>query len=208
MIEMINKRFNRLLVLKDSGKRRSKRGGIIWSCLCDCGKEVEVRGDHLRGNYIKSCGCLNREIVSKQKTRLTHGKTKTPIYNIWRGIIERCCNKDSGVYKYYGGRGIFICESWKQFENFYKDMGDKPNNMSIDRINNNDGYYKENCRWSTMKEQSNNRRSCVIIELDGIKMNMKQWSEKYNISNKTIHKRIKDGWSIEDAIKTPTRRIK
>lgn len=206
--EITGLKFTRLLVIKDSGKRRPKRGGIIWTCLCDCGKQINVRGDHLRRGITKSCGCYNKDIHKKLKIRLTHGKSKSKTYAIWNGMKQRCINPHVREYHRYGGRGITVCERWFKYENFLEDMGECPEGHSIDRIDNNLGYYKNNCKWSTDKEQSNNRCSCVLITLDGITMNMKQWAEKYSISNKTLHKRIKDGWDIEMAIKTPSRRIK
>lgn len=206
---LIGKKFNRLLVISDSGKRKKPKGGVIWECLCDCGKIVYSPGWELKNNKSLSCGCYHKEIMSNLKTQLIDGRTYTSTYRIYLSIKSRCYNPKNNVFKDYGARGINMSIDWlNDFANFYKDMGEKPEGMTIERINNELGYSKENCKWASRKEQANNRRSNVLIELDGKTLNMKQWSEIYGISNKTIHKRIKDGWSYVDAIKTPTRKRK
>ena len=123
----------------------------IWICKCECGIEKEVIGGSLKSGKSKSCGCLSRDLTIK------HGMEGTAVYNTWASMLTRCRNKNNAFYKNYGGRGISVCDSWLQFENFYADMGDKPEGMSLDRINNDGNYCVENCKWSTPKEQANNR---------------------------------------------------
>jgi len=127
-------------------------------CKCNCGKETIVRGSDLKSEKTKSCGCF-----LKKGGRLTHGHSKigkvSKVYMVWCDIKKRCNNKNNKDYKYYGGRGIKVCKRWSKFENFLRDMGEVPSGLTLDRINNDLGYFKKNCRWATRKEQANNQRS-------------------------------------------------
>ena len=141
--DLTGKRFNDLTVLKRVFP--NKNGGPVWQCRCICGKLIDIRThDLLKGQ--KSCGCRN------------HNMCGTRIYNIWHLMIQRCHNQNATGYQSYGAKGITVCDSWRtDFTNFYKDMKDPPDGMSIDRIDNNKGYYLENCRWSTTTEQARNK---------------------------------------------------
>ncbi|MCP4989347.1 MAG: hypothetical protein GY928_25810 [Colwellia sp.] len=113
----------------------------------------------------------------------------------------RCLDSKSTYYKDYGGRGIIICDSWlNSFRNFYEDMGNKPKGLTLDRIDNNKGYYKENCRWATRTEQANNRRSNRKITYNGSSLAMAQWERKLNMNKDSLKVRIRRGWSIEKAL--------
>ena len=141
-------RFNRLTVICKSLSSLTSRYSIWW-CKCDCSKEVEVRGDTLRNGSTKSCGCL------RKSTKIKHGLSHTTEYDSWYSLKHRCLNKNDKSYKYYGGRGITICERWTYFENFLSDIGNKPSpEYSIDRINNNGNYEPGNVKWATMAQQS------------------------------------------------------
>ena len=161
-------KFGRLTAIEPTDKRQS--GNIIWKCQCDCGNEKFIRTGDLYSNATKSCGCLNRERIT------THGMYKSSIYTAWDNMIQRCENIKCPTYKYYGGRGIKICERWHKFENFYEDMGDKPPGLSIDRIDNEGNYEPNNCQWSTPYEQQINSRplSCGP--------SMQQWFFAYNLN--------------------------
>jgi len=140
-------------------KRDSIKKNTFWVCKCECGNTLVVNTENLRVGNTKSCGCLQKESVSKANK--THGLRNTPEYSAWAALKGRCLNKNNGEYHRYGARGITVCDRWlDSFENFYADMGKKPSsNLSIDRINNNKGYSKENCRWATSSQQARNRNT-------------------------------------------------
>lgn len=149
--ELLGKRFGKLVAIKEVEKRASD-GRVLWICKCDCGKESTVRSTHLVRGKIKSCGC------EQGNGNLKHGMWKTRIYKVWSSVKSRCMSENNSRYYDYGGRGITICDEWLDFENFYKDMGDSPTKKhQIDRIDNNKGYSKENCRWVTPSQNMANR---------------------------------------------------
>lgn len=153
--DMSGETWGKLFVLE----RASYEGKPKWKCLCECGKTSVVFASNLRAGNTVSCGCHR---VSLNKYRgLRHGASGTKLFWTWWGMNKRCHDPGSSHYKNYGGRGITVCKSWREsFENFYRDMGDKPSpELSVDRIDNNKGYSKKNCRWATAKEQAQNRRT-------------------------------------------------
>lgn len=157
MSEKINlkgRRFGRLVVLEEGDK--TKEGLIRWHCLCDCGREKIVSGKDLRKNRTKSCGCFQKDVLSKLKS--THNQTDSPTYKSWKGMHRRCYNSNYKRYPDYGGRGIGVCERWHSFENFLEDMGERPKGKTIDRIDPDGNYEPSNCRWATPEEQSRNIR--------------------------------------------------
>jgi hypothetical protein len=153
-LKLSGKRFGRLLVIREVGQNKHK--AVLWECVCDCGNTIIAIGGNLRIGCTNSCGCIKNETTGNLNK--THGMAGTPTHGTWKHIIQRCTNLNSKDYKDYGGRGITVCERWLSFENFLEDMGLKPKRFSIDRIDNDRGYFKENCRWASQTIQSRNRR--------------------------------------------------
>lgn len=155
--DITSQRFGRLIAIEPTDKR--SWGGVIWHCVCDCGNECFVNLGNLRGGSTRSCGCLGKECARRTgKTHISHGLSQESIYKAWHGMIQRCENPNNKAYKNYGGRGIAVCERWHKFENFYKDMGECPGGLTLERINNDGNYELKNCKWATYEEQNNNRR--------------------------------------------------
>lgn len=204
MINLRGKKFNRLLVISESSKRDNS-GTTQWNCRCECGSELTVRGINLRNGNTKSCGCYNREMKAAIcRSRTQHGLTGTPTYQTWQNMLRRCNVPRSDKYPIYGGRGIKVCEQWHKFSNFLRDMGEKPIKMTIDRINNNGNYEKSNCRWASSRDQSNNTRRNHIIEYNGQRKTLEEWSRFLKIPRNTIKNRINLlGWPIGKALTTP-----
>jgi len=151
---VINQKFGRLTVKTEAEPYISRKGKKQrkWLCECECGNTKEVLQQALKSGSTISCGCYN---ASKNRT---HGKSSSREYNIWRGMKKRCHLESDENYSQYGGSGIEVCKEWREsFEQFYKDMGDAPKDFTIDRINNNKGYFKENCRWASAVTQNQNR---------------------------------------------------
>jgi len=205
-IDLMGKQFGRLTVIKRNGV--SKDGHILWSCRCICNKKINVNGNSLKSGHTKSCGCLRKETssINSKIYSTTHGHRHTSIYNIWIGMIQRCNNPKNNSYRYYGGRGIFVCKRWMKFEHFLEDVGERPKGKTLGRINNNMGYKKSNCKWSTPKEQSRNKRNTKFYYYNNKKQDLLTLAEKYNIKPATLRERISRGLSIEKALTTPVRK--
>lgn len=190
-------KFGRLTAVRFSHCNKSS----YWLFKCSCGNEKVIRLANVKNGSTKSCGCLCKETMSKLgKASVVHNMSGTRTYGSWRSMKRRCLNKNTPKYKYWGGRGITICKEWLEFENFYRDMGERPENKSLDRIDNNKGYYKENCRWANIEQQANNRRNNRFITYKENTLTIRQWEKKLGINRGTLHYRIDRGWSTERAL--------
>lgn len=192
-------RFGRLVAI-----RRYKVNSIArWECICDCGNIVDVAERDIITGKTQSCGCLNRENLIRRNT--THGKSGERIYIIWVGMRNRCYKEREEGYKWYGARGISVCDEWlgeDGFQNFYNwsmSHGYR-DDLSIDRIDVNGNYEPSNCRWATRKEQGNNTRKNKYITYNGETHTMSEWSDILGINYSVIRTRLRIGWSVEDAL--------
>lgn len=131
-------------------------GGSYWACVCDCGNTANVTMYRMKSGNTTSCGCRKRSVLGISTTK--HGMAGTRTHRIWKAMRSRCNNPNTPRHKDYGGRGIRVCKRWEEFKNFLSDMGECPDGMSIDRIDNDRGYSPSNCKWSTAKQQNSNQR--------------------------------------------------
>ncbi len=192
-LTIIGQIFGRLTVLSEAesdGRRKV-------DCVCVCGTNVIVDLKRVLSGTTRSCGCLKRE---QQKTQ--HGLGKSVECRAWHNMIERCYDKEHPAFKDYGGRGIAVCDRWRQsFLLFYEDMGPRPSGkMSLDRIKNHLGYSKENCRWATWTTQHRNRRGNRLITFNGQTRCLSEWSSKYGIRLTTLCERLRVGWPLTEAL--------
>lgn len=190
---MAGLRFGRLIVI--AFDKRSSHGALYYWCRCECGTEKSIEGNSIRRGDTVSCGCYSRRIST------THGKSRTPTYTSWRNMIQRCTNPKNKRYQCYGGRGIIVCEKWRQFENFLADMGECPPSYTIERQNNDGNYEPSNCRWATIAEQAVNRSNNSRIEFRGQKRLLRDWAAEIGIDRRTLHRRLKCGWPLERALR-------
>jgi hypothetical protein len=179
-----------------------EKGSTYFKCRCSCGNVKIIKGVYLTKGDTVSCGCLRKENTARMgKSRKTHGMHNTRFYRIWRGILGRCLNKDDDAFHDYGGRGITVCDEWKDFENFRRDMCESyDESLQIERIDNNDGYYKENCCWATRKEQGRNRRTSLPITWQGQTKTLAEWCELLDINYITAHSRLRRGKGVAYAL--------
>lgn len=208
-----NEKFGRLTVVELS---KSKNGKAYWLCKCDCGNTRVINGYKLRSGETKSCGCLRKETTSKM--RKTHGITKKSLHNAWINMKTRCNNPKYNEYERYGGRGISYCKEWESFDNFmywaiqngYQELKDKNGRtqLTLDRIDNNGNYCPENCRWVTALEQSRNKSNNKRYEYKGKMYCLSQLAEISFVNVDTLRRRIKNGFSIDKAVETPSRTYK
>ena len=183
--DISGQRFGRLVVAEYAGSDRL--GKAIWKCACDCGNDISVRANSLNSGLTVSCGCRRAETLSAGRNK--HGLSKYSGYSSWKAMIDRCTNENSKDFKWYGARGIKVCERWFDIENFAADMGARPSRCSIDRIDPNGDYTPENCKWSTPLEQGAHKRNNVVVSLAGVTAHVAEVSRKTGIPETTVRRR-------------------
>lgn len=196
-INIVGKRFGRLTVIAETNER-SANGELKYLCECECGNTKVIVSTSLRCGKTRSCGCLLSEGTSARAK--THGLSKTRLFNIWAGMHDRCYNPNRREYKDYGGRGIQVCDAWKDnFQAFYdwSMANGYSDNLSIDRRDNDGNYEPSNCRWTTRKEQSDNTRLTVHITVNGETKNIGEWAEAIGVARSTISRHHKLGDVVE-----------
>lgn len=181
---MINRRFGRLVVLREE-EARNKNGHITYLCRCDCGETKSILGASLRAGSTSSCGCLQLEAAR------IHGMDGTPEYRTWVAMRSRCSSPTNPNFDRYGARGITVCRRWdRSFAAFLKDMGARPKGCTIDRIDNNGNYCPGNCRWATPKKQAQNRRNTVMVQHGGRAIFISEFAAAVGLSDSGARKRV------------------
>lgn len=190
--DLTGKVFGYLSVLEFVGREKNRSR---WLCLCKCGRQAVKSGTDLVTGNTMSCGCR-----LKESKNVVHGLSGTRVHRIWRGMINRCTNKNEPRYEDYGGRGITVCERWMDFMNFFEDMGHPPDGFTIDRVDNNRGYEPGNCSWVTPLEQNSNRRNTRVLTVRGVTKTVTQWAVETGLKAETIAARVRFGWPPEKCL--------
>jgi hypothetical protein len=196
-------RFGHLSVEADVG--RTSKGGVLWRCKCDCGQVTSVASSNLQNGHTQSCGCLRNASLNEDQLarRRTHGMTRSPEYLSWVAMIQRCTNANHEAFKSYGGRGIKVCDRWRDsFEAFLADMGPRPSlEHSLDRHPDKDGGYEPgNVRWATYRQQNRNTKANRLIEIGGVARPLSEWCEIHSMPYHTVRQRLVRGWDAETAL--------
>lgn len=194
-----------LTIVRDIGK--DSYGSRLWECLCKCGVLVNKSSGNL-ANGVKSCSPACG-VTTSNIARTKHGQAKdnhrSKAYNTWISMVQRCTNLNTTHYARYGGRGITVCQEWvDSFDAFYKAVGEPPTpKHTLDRIDNEQGYYPNNVRWATRKEQSNNISSNTWVEYEGKRMTWAQWAEYFGVPYNTLMTRVKKKLPLERILQPP-----
>ena len=191
----------------------SYNGYVQYLCQCDCGNSKIVKACNLTNGNTHSCGCLKKKMMSAKMFK--HGDAgsqnskSTRLYEIWKAMIGRCCCDGSSAYDNYGGRGITVCDEWRNDYTTFKKWAlsnGYQDNLTIDRINNNGNYSPDNCRWITMSEQMYNKRNNRLLTFKNETKTITEWANEYGINRRLLGTRIdRYHWSIEKALTTPVR---
>ena len=210
IIDLTGNKYGRLTVVSFSHLDKN----AYWNCICECGNKTKVTGNNIKRLKVVSCGCYKKEKVSRIMKK--HGDTNTRFYRIWAKMLSRTTNKNECRYPDYGGRGVWVCERWTNYQSFKEDMYDSylnhvsvygEKNTSIDRKDNDKGYNSDNCKWSTRIEQASNTRKNRFITYNGQKMTIAELSRKHGVTGPSaISWRINNGWSLEKALTTKSTR--
>lgn len=200
---LIGQRFGRLTVIAQT--KCSKNGNARWLCKCDCGNTKDIASESLKRGHTKSCGCLCQEATKARA--IIHGGRDTRLYRIWHNMKVRVNNPNAINYQGYGGRGIDLCQEWADRFEVFRDWAvanGYDEHLTIERIDNNKGYYPGNCRWATRLEQGANKRNNHVLSFDGQEKTISEWARIVNIDKRTILTRIALlGWTVERALTTP-----
>ena len=188
--------FERLTITGDGPRQFC--GARTWTWICSCGEKGCSQMCAIKQGVTKSCGCYNRSMGKAR--RKEDARDRNPVYGVWCSMRERCRLKTVKSYRHYGGRGIKVCDRWNDFDLFVADMGPRPKGGTIERIDVNGNYDPSNCRWATHKEQMNNARFNVFLDLFGERITIAQASDKYGVPYHRLYGRIRKGWPAEKAV--------
>lgn len=201
---LVGKTYGRLTFLEPIRKTNQ---GWVWRFKCACGNTKEVLQPSVLYGNTRSCGCIQKEQAAKN-AKVVHGHNRTGkvsrTYTIWRAMLARCFNKRHEAYGRYGGAGITVDSEWaRDFTAFLRDMGEAPDNYSLDRIDNSKGYSKSNCRWASREQQGRNKKTNVLLTYNGKTQCVAVWAREVGIAAGVICYRVQHGWCVEDAITKP-----
>jgi hypothetical protein len=194
---VVGAQFGRLTTVREAESRTDKNGKQVrmWTCKCACGKETTASMSHIRRGHTTSCGCVHTEAMARLSR--THGKTRTRAWNAWVAMNERCYRKTATSYPRYGARGITVCAEWRgSFERFLEDMGACPPGLTLERKDGLKGYSKDNCEWATYKRQAQNRKTSVLLTIEGRTQCLTAWAEETGLNYKTLHSAKADGRDV------------
>lgn len=198
--------FGRLTVLE---RDCFANGKTRWLCRCECGQSTVVIGQLLRNGKTRSCGCLRADRAAETATK--HGgyagRKPTRTMRIWKNMIQRTSNPNCPMYARYGGAGINVCEAWQTFQGFVADMGEAPEKLTLERIDNSKGYSPGNCKWATYAEQNRNKSNSKMLTLNGKTQAAVDWMKELNLTHDQIYKRIRRGWSDEEVLLGRSQRL-
>ena len=203
---MVGRRYGRLIV-QEKTERINRED--TWTCRCDCGNITTATTSALVTGHKKSCGCYKLERISQ--SHKTHGESEDPLYHKWEGIKQRCHNPSTKDYPRYGGRGIEVCQEWRDSFEAFRDWAlanGYRDDLTIERKDTDGDYCPENCCWATQREQANNRRNNRIVEYKGERKTVAEWAECTGIGYETLRQRLNNGWDVERAMTTPQRGYK
>lgn len=197
LIDITGNKYGMLTPIEYIGKQK-------WLCRCECGKQSVHYAHHLKHGDVKSCGCMSEKW--REESRGFHQESSTRLYHIWTSMKQRCYNSSHEGYKWYGGKGIKVCEEWLEYLPFMKwaMSNGYADNLMLDRIDGNKDYCPENCRFVTQIQQANNKCNNKYIEFDGERLTYSQWARKTGLSKQLIRRRILSGWSAKDCLTTPS----
>ncbi len=207
--DLSGSRFGMLLVSKDAGN--DAYGNSMWLCQCDCGNTKVIRGSKLKSGDAKSCWCAQHIFTEERcknisRSKIKHGLSGDRLYYIYDNMMKRCYSETSEKYPLYGGRGITVCEEWRNNRNAFFEwalLNGYDADLTIDRIDVNGNYCPENCRWSTQKEQANNMTNNHFLSHQGETHSIAEWAEITGIPASTLYARISKGWDPDIALSTP-----
>lgn len=188
MADLLGQRFGRLVVEVDAGRTENRKRR--WICRCDCGGTTATTTGDLRAGTTASCGCLQRERTGDANR--VHGGSASSAYASWKSMWARCSDPRTSGWEYYGGRGITVCDRWRDFTAFLEDMGARPDGCSLDRIDSGGDYNQANCRWATRIEQASNRRNSRYVLLDGERLTVAEAARRIGVDRATLGRRARE----------------
>jgi hypothetical protein len=206
VVDMTGQQFGWLTAIDRAPTPPGARKNAYWRCVCTCGQQVNVSGQMLRRGKRKACGVNHHVWAAQPRGGLIRQHPNE--YISYKHMHDRCRNKKHHRYKNYGKRGIKICARWYDFKNFLDDMGKRPENHTLDRIDNDGNYEPSNCQWATWDEQRRNQSRSVFVEYKGEKLLLIDLCARLGVSRSIMYGRLRNGWPLEHALFTPVNHYK